>query len=268
MKKQEVDMRAQSLKSRRPSPTRESRLDGKAHWRKTLDRYLWILAKAGVRRSDISKFVKTSLKRHRLARSVDVPSARVIQVARVLDLWENDPRFVDPTSALPRTLKLEGGEASFQSLARESLPNVDPKEVLQLLLEHRTIARSRRGMVRMLDAAFVPLGADRGPLMMITLSSIEAFVDTCFVNMRTSDPTLRRGLLQRVVFCDNFDPAKLAAYDDFLRATAKAFLAMQDRFLKKCEMRDDVKSPAANGRGRRRRRTVWAGVSLSGFRTF
>jgi len=249
---------------KRKAPARHSassriavkRIDGARHWRKSLDRLVWFLLRAGVDHTEIVRALRTSLRNHQGTRPLAVPDPEVLEYSRILTHWQTEPAFLDEHGKA-RSLPLSGGSVSFKSLARQALPHADAADILNVLSRYRLLSCSRDGRVRMLASAFLPRGARRAQFLAYTLSALEGIIDTCYANLTSHEPSKNIGHMQRAVFAERFDLKHLAEYDAFLRDSAAAFLTKHDAWLK----RREVKQP-----GPARRRIGYVGVGIFGFR--
>lgn len=91
-----------------------------------------------------------------------------------------------------------------------------------------------------------------------TLSTLEGIVDTSYSNILTPDEIATIGRIHQSVLAERFDPRDLPAYNQFLREQALLFLIQQYRWLKGRESKSRKK----------RKRTVYVGCGLFGFRSF
>jgi len=232
------------------------RIDGARHWRKSLDRFVWFLLRAGVDHAEIVRALRTSLRNHQGTRALAVPNPEVLEYSRILTHWQTEPAFLDE-HGMARSLALSGGSVSFKALVHQALPHADASDVLNVLSRYRLLSRSRDGRVRMLASAFLPRGARRAQFLAYTLSTLEGIIDTCYANLTSHEPSKNVGQMQRAVIAERFDLKHLAEYDAFLRDSAAAFLTKHDAWLK----RREVKQP-----GPGRRRVGYVGVGIFGFR--
>src|ERR1700679_2285186 len=78
-----------------------SRMDGVAHWRKTLDRLIWMLIRAGIDPDEIVHRTVRVVKARRRTPALAMPPPEVLEYARVLTFWRNEPQFLDAAGGGP-----------------------------------------------------------------------------------------------------------------------------------------------------------------------
>ena len=228
------------------------RLDGVEHWPQTLDRLIWMLMRAGIDPRQITAKTAQIVKAHRNIRTLRIPPPNVLEYARVLTYWRNEPQFLDEQGA-PRSLPITGGASSFSTLLRKALPGSSVNDVLAVLRRHQLISVGTHRCVRLRASAFLPRNAQRAHFLAYTLSAVEGIIDTCHQNLNARKPADNIGRLQRVASAERFDLRFIKDYDLFLRHQATDFLLKQDAWLK----RHEVKS---TGRGNARGAQVGVGV--------
>ena len=243
-------------KKRRTAGEGVSRMDGVAHWRKTLDRLIWMLLRAGIDPDEIVDRTVRVVKARRRTAALAMPSPEVLEYARVLTFWRNEPQFLD-AAGRPLVLAAIGKSPTFKSLVQMALPRADAQHVLTVLRHHRLVSEGRHGRITLLGRALLPRTAQRAQFVAYALAAIEGLVDTCHTNLNARDPAQSVGLLQRIAVAERFDPRYLRQYDSFMRAQAEAFLLKQDEWLQ----RREVNAPT-----KRKTRAVHVGVGVYGFR--
>jgi hypothetical protein len=231
------------------------RLDGVAHWPKSLDRLIWLLLRAGIEPKEIVDATARTLKARRRTPVLAMPAVEVLEYVRVLTFWRNEPQFLD-ANGRPLPLVAGGKPVSFKTLVRKALPRADARDVFTVLQRHRLVSRARNGRITMLGDAFLPRTAERAQFFAYTLAAIEGIIDTCYINLTARKPAHSVGLLQRTAVAERFDLKHLPAYDSFLRKQAGAFLLKQDAWLKRHEVQPTTRSSRAAN----------VGVGIFGFR--
>lgn len=247
---------ASITKKRRTTGQGVSRMDGVAHWRKTLDRLIWILLRAGIDPDEIVDSTVRVVKARRSTPALAMPPPEVLEYARVLTFWRNEPQFLD-AAGQPLVLAAIGKPPTFKSLVQMALTRADAQDVLTVLRHHRLVSERRDGRITLLGRALLPRTAQRAQFVAYALAAIEGLVDTCYTNLNARDPAQSLGLLQRIAVAERFDPSYLRQYDSFMRAQAEAFLLKQDEWLQRREIHAPTK---------RKTRAVHVGVGVYGFR--
>jgi hypothetical protein len=231
-----------------------ARLDGLGQWRKTLDRYVWFLRRAGIPSSAITTASATSLRRHRKVRALAVPPLAVLLYSSVLTYWQNELRYLDGEGN-PKPLS-RTGRNGFRTLVRDALGGANPEHVLTVLARHRVISQDIGGNIHLLERALVPrLPQQRAHSLGYALMAIEAVIDTCYATLHASRPSQDRNRVQRIAYSENFDPRFLDEYDKFQRESVRAFLDSHDAWLK----RHEIKEPK-----RRNVRRYLIGINVNG----
>lgn len=244
-----------STARKRSAKTAVRRLNGVETWRQTLDRLIWMLLRAGVDPREITSDTARILKAHHGLRTLRIPPPEVLEYARVLTYWRNEPQFLDEQGT-PRSLPLTGGASSFRALLRKALPGVSRDDVLAVLRRHQLVSVDRNQRVTLRASSFVPRNEQRAQFFAYTLSAVEGIIDTCHRNLTARKPADSIGRLQRVASAERFDLRFIRDYDAFLRDQATDFLLRQDAWLK----RHEAKSPRAGTR------MAQVGVGIFGFR--
>ncbi len=233
------------------------RLDGVTHWRKIMDRLIWMLLRAGIEPGDIVAASARTLERRRGTRALPMPTPEVLEYVRVVTFWRNEPRYLDARGR-PLVLPPAGKAPSFRHLVELAVPSAAPRDVLELFRRQRLVSIGPRGRIRLLGNALLPRSAQRAKFVAYSLGAIEGLVDTCYTNLNAAEPARSLGLLQRTAMAERFDLEFLPQYDLFMREQAEAFLLKQDAWLRRHEIKEDA--------GRRRARAAYVGIGVYGFR--
>src|SRR3984893_12035381 len=172
-----------AMRTRTPGPndnsvTTTARIN-LGNWRRVLDRYVWLLRRAGIPEAQITRQMAKSARRYRSIRPVSMPSHKELNYSDVLTQWEDDKAYLDKRMR-PMPLPTEGPAPSFQSLVRATLPTADHTKVLAVLVRYRMVSQNTDGCVRLLRRVFIPQGRQRASAVIICLQMIEALIDTCW----------------------------------------------------------------------------------------
>jgi hypothetical protein len=204
-------------------------INGMADWQRTLSRHIWLLRSAGITAAEIEQAIARCLGQNLKIRKLIVPVTDERMYSRILVHWQHESDYLD-NRGQPRALRLEGPPPTFRSLIRAAVPGADASKMLGSLKRHRLVSQSSHGVVRLIPGGFSPSGEQQGVLLGTTLASLEALMDTCYVNLRADAiPPLPR--LHGMAYTDYFDRRHLKAYEEFLNESAQVCLAMHDTWL-------------------------------------
>jgi len=196
------------------------RIDGARHWPKTLDHFVWLLMRAGVKPAQIMTVAAKSVHRHRHMKALMVPPPQVLEYSRVITQWLTDPQYLDELG-LALALPVTGTRLSFHALVRKALPRADASDVLKVLSRYGIVRRIRKTQVQLLADTFLPKGEEKAQFLAYTLSALEGIMDTCHANLTTRDPKQQLGQVQRLVIAERFDMSRVAEYDAYARNAVK-----------------------------------------------
>jgi hypothetical protein len=232
------------------------RIDGARNWPKTLDNFVWLLLRAGVKPQQIMKTLAQSIHRHRHTQALVVPRPQVLEYSRVITQWLTDPQYLDELGATV-ALSVTGKRLSFRSLVRKALPRAEASDVLKVLSRYGIVRRLPSRRVQLVADTLLPKGEDQAQFLAYTLSALEGIIDTCHANLATRDPKQQLGQIQRLVIAERFDMSRIAEYDAYARKSAHAMLAKHDAWLKRREI---------NGPRRGKARVGYVGIGIFGFK--
>jgi hypothetical protein len=214
-------------------PRREADI---GHWEKTLARHIWLLRRAGIASRQIEREVACSLGQCVRLRKLPVSASDEPMYARVLAIWRHECAYLD-NKGQPRALRLEGRSPTFRSLVRAASPRADAMKALSALKRYRLVSHRTHGLVRLIADGYFPCGKDRGPELGLAHAALEGLTETCYGNLQARQPPDGASRTQRTAYTDYLDRRHLHAYEEFLKESAQAFLAMQETWLKRHEVK-------------------------------
>jgi hypothetical protein len=206
------------------------------HWQGTLARHIWFLRRAGIASAQIEREVARSLEECLGLRKLQVPASDERMYSRILTHWRHESGYLD-TKGRPLALRFEGRSPTFRSLIRAAVPGADASKALAALKCYRLVSHSAHGVIRLTADGFFPRGVQRGPLLSLTHAALEALTDTCYANLHARQPPNSASPIQRITCTDYLDRRHLRAYEEFLKESAQAFLAMHEAWLKRHEVK-------------------------------
>jgi len=206
------------------------------HWQRTLGRHVRFLRRAGVTSAQIEREIARYLARCLNIRELPVPAAVESTYPRILTHWRHESAYLD-NRGQPRALRFEGHSPTFRSLVRAAVPGADASKVLIAMKRCRLVSQSAHGIVRLLANGPFQRGMQQGSLLGVTLASLDALTDTCYVDLCAGQTTRSGSGLQGRAFTEHLDRRHLRAYEEFLNESAQVFLAMHETWLKRHEVK-------------------------------
>jgi hypothetical protein len=110
-------------------------------------------------------------------------------------------------------------------------------KALGALKRYRLVSHRTHGLVRLIADGYFPCGKDRGPELGLAHAALEGLTETCYGNLQARQPPDGALRTQRTTYTDYLDRRHLRAYEEFLKESAQAFLAMQETWLKRHEVK-------------------------------
>ena len=225
-------------------------------WKKTLARHVWLLRRAGIDSRQIEREVTSSLRQRLSLPKLPVSTADDRVYPRILALWRHESAYLDKRGQ-PRELRVDGRSPTFRSLVRAAAPRADASKALNAFKRYRLVSHRADGFVRLSADSHLPSGMELGPALGFTHAALQALTDTCYANLRPPQHPHRASRIQRMTYTDYLDRRHLPSYEEFLKETAQAFLAMHESWL----MRHEVTTV-----DHRRKRLTRVGVGLFAIR--
>ena len=206
------------------------------HWQRTLARHVWFLRRAGIASAQIEREVDRSLEECLRLRKLQVPASDERMYARILTHWRHESGYLD-AKGRPLALRFEGRSPTFRSLIRAAVPGADASKALAALKCYRLVSHSTHGIIRLLTDGFSLDGVQKGPLLSLTHTALEALTDTFYANLQARQPSDGALRIPRTAYTDYLDRRHLRAYEEFLNESAQAFLVMHEAWLKRHEVK-------------------------------
>ncbi len=149
-------------------------------------------------------------------------------IGDLLTLWHQDPRFTDD-SGNPLPLKFKGRARSFGELARESIPGISAKQVLQDLHELGAVATDSRGYVHPLRRS-LNVYQDKELATTYTLSTLRWFIKTLSHNLE-SEPSNADQLFNRIAWNGVFPTKDIPKLKLWLSKHGQSLLLSADNWM-------------------------------------
>jgi hypothetical protein len=226
------------------------------HWQGTLARHIWFLRRAGIASAQIEREVARSLEECLGLRKLQVPGSDERMYARILTHWRHESGYLD-AKGRPLALRFEGRSPTFRSLVRAAVPGADASKALDALKCYYLVSHSPLGVITLIADGLSLDGVQRGPLLSLTHTALEALTDTCYANLHARQPPNGALRIQRTAHTYYLDRRHLRAYEEFLNESAQAFLTMHETWLKRHEVK---------GRNPRRKPLTRTGVGVFAIR--
>ena len=193
-----------------------------------------VAIRTGISRKEVAR-VRSSIL-NRIEQAVPVTDTSDSgHVARVLQLWHADSRFVDSTGH-PRDLPLGGEGATFSSLVRAAGGDVPPGAVRAELLDAEAIAELEDGRVRPTKRYFVP--ADVGEDLLVGFAH---FVTPVLAGLvRNTDRNCPQPFFQRLSYSDRLIASSVPLFRDMSKDISSSFLQTLDDWLSINESKSDL----------------------------
>lgn len=165
-------------------------------------------------------------------------------MARVLQLWHADSRFVD-SAGRPRGLPLGGDGVTFSSLVRAAGGDVPPGAVRAELVDAGAITELEDGLVRPTKRYFVP--ADVGEDLLV---GFEHFVAPVLAGLvRNTDRNCSQPFFQRLAYSDRLIASSVPLFREMSKDLSSSFLQTLDDWLSVNESKLDLPPASLHGVG-------------------
>jgi hypothetical protein len=163
--------------------------------------------------------------------AADVDPSSFDQLARMMSVWRLDPRYTVAFTDDPRDLSIEDskGGVSFNALARQCAPGLDPDELLEELLRVGAVTVSEEtGRVHLVARAYV--AEPHSPNNIERLGRhLFNYSQTLEANFNKSGPG--RGLFERHATADfAVSPEAEAKFNSWIRVEGQKLLEAADAF--------------------------------------
>jgi len=192
----------------------------------------------GINRKDITKLHKRP---HPLENDTD---SHLNRASRVVNAWLTDPLFQD-VNAQPKSLIIEGGDASFSELVRRYSGDVTVGAVLDELQRINAVLVTNGETVHLQTQAYVPEG-DMEEKLRIFGTSAADLLNTLTHNL---DHQTSQKRVQRSVFYSNISQENLPQIRARSNEEAQAMLIHMNQWLSQYD-RDENKEIKGTGQAR------------------
>ena len=152
----------------------------------------------------------------------------VAAIGELLTSWHQNPKFLDRLGH-PVPLRMHGTRRSFSSLAKESVPKIQPKVLLKELARIGAVATDSAKLIRV-QMRSLPVYEDRRLAIQHTLTSLDSFIKTLRHNLNSS-PSNSDQLFHRVARSGMFDVRDIPALKIRVKRQAQSFLESSDNWM-------------------------------------
>jgi hypothetical protein len=214
----------------------------------------------GVVRNALAKYGLTPAKQRRLFErtlrdsSVRGASGALLHQFRslgeLISTWFQEMPYVDATGK-PRVLKIEGRGATFESLARQFLPEMPLAQVVDLACRYASIGTLPGGRIALYGDMMVNLARNSESALAETISHIKQIFGTCLHNVQTVDDAAAVGRSERLVY-------HVISAEDF----EKFQVAIRPQIHDLCERVDRLLKSSVKRASRRRAKAGLAGIGI------
>ena len=196
------------------------------------------------------------------ARVTGLQSSRIISkrtyphvaaIGELLTSWHQDIEYLDNLGN-PLPIRMRGKLRSFTALARKSVPNIEPKQLLTELEQVNAVSVDRRGLISV-QLRSLPVYEDRRLAIQHTLTALDSFVKTLRHNLNSARSNSDQ-LFHRIARNGNYHHSEIPALKIRVRRQGQSFLESFDNWMTRRAKKSDVDS-------RRKRTQVAVGVYLT-----
>lgn len=203
-----------------------------------------VAIRTGISRKEVARIRSVVLERLQQQTQPDDESPSSGHIARVLQLWFADSRFVDSTGH-PIDLPLGGDGVTFSSLVRAAGGDVPPGAVRAELVDAGAVEELDDGRLRPIKRYFVP--ADVGEDLLVGLTHILGPVLAGLA--RNTDRNCSQPFFQRVAYSDRLTGSSVPLFREMSRDLSSSFLQAIDDWLSTNESKVDLPASDRNGVG-------------------
>ena len=200
--------------------------------------------RTGISRKEVARIRSVVLERAQQQPQPDDDSSSSSHIARVLQLWHADSRFVDSTGH-PIDLPLGGDGVTFNSLVRAAGGDVPPGAVRAELVDAGAVEELDDGRVRPTKRYFVP--ADVGEDLLVGFAHIVAPVLAGLA--RNTDRNCSQPFFQRVAYSDRLSASSVPLFREISKDLSSSFLQSIDDWLSTNELKTDLPASELHGVG-------------------
>lgn len=203
-----------------------------------------VAIRTGISRKEVARIRSNMLGRVQERMVSDGGAPNSGHVARVLQLWHADPRFVDGCGQ-PRDLPSGGDGATFNSLVRAVGGDIPPGAVRAELVDAGAVIELQDGRLRAIKRYFVP--ADVGEDLLVGFTH---FVTPVLAGLaRNTDRNCSEPFFQRLAFSERLTAGSVPLFRDLSKDLSSSFLQSLDDWLSVNEAKTDLPPADLNGVG-------------------
>lgn len=203
-----------------------------------------VAVRTGISRKEVARIRSVALERAQQQTQPDDDTPISGHIARVLQLWHADSRFVDGTGQ-PIDLPLGGDGVTFSSLVRAAGGDVPPGAVRAELVDAGAVHELGDGRVRPTKRYFVP--ADVGEDLLVGFSHIVAPVLAGLA--RNTDRNCSEPFFQRVAYSDRLTASSVTSFREISKDLSSSFLQAIDDWLSTNESKAERPASDLHGVG-------------------
>ncbi len=152
-------------------------------------------------------------------------------VSELLTTWLQELPYVDATGR-PKVLPIRGRGATFESLARQFLPERSIEEAVALACQSGTVDKLSRGRIAVYGDPMINIAENPEATLAQAICHITNIIHTVTFNARRGKKDRATGRLERIVNAD-LTPQQFELFIKLFRAQLDALTASGDRVLTK-----------------------------------
>ena len=247
-------------KKARAKPTRGARKPGRARLPEKTPLEPLALELYGVVRAALTKYGLSASEQKRLfarthrSSAVKRVSGPVLHQFRglgdLISTWLEEMPYVDEAGK-PKVLNIQGRGATFESLARQFLPQKPLADVVALACGNANVGTLPGGRIALYGDTMVDVSKNREVAMAQTILHIKQIFETCLHNVQTARDDAALGRLERIV-------DHVISAEDF----EKFQKAIRPQLHDMCERVDRLLRSSASRRPQGKKKMGSAGIGL------
>jgi hypothetical protein len=168
----------------------------------------------------------------------------------LISTWLEEMPYVDDAGK-PKVLSIQGRGATFESLARQFLPEKPLADVVALACANANVGTLPGGRIALYGDTMVDVSKNREVAMAQTILHIKQIFETCLHNVQTARDGAVLGRLERIV-------SQAISEEDF----EKFRQAVRPQLHDVCERVDRLLKSSAKGRRKGKKKMGSAGIGL------
>jgi hypothetical protein len=152
----------------------------------------------------------------------------IAAIGELLTSWHQDANYLDSWGH-PLPLRMQGVRRSFTTLAKRSVPKINPKRLMSELVRIGAVAIDSNKYIRV-QMRSLPVYEDRRLAIQHTLTSLDSFIKTLRHNLN-SPPANSDQLFHRIAGNGLFDVRDIPALKIRVKRHAQSFLESSDNWM-------------------------------------